>query len=367
MTERAVPISAATTEPTPDQRWTLLLSWLGHRGWLTPTDCAAALHRQGLEGLALALHDRGNVTLAPAVRSQAEQWLQAARLEQGLYTAVLGEVALALQTAGIDHVALKGPILADRLWPAPVVRRCSDLDLLVTPGDFPIAERVLTQLGFALAQPKKARSDWQWHQHRAWQRPLSPLIELHFCAFRGLGAQMPTADLLARSQPWQGAYAPQTRILTAMDELLYLAAHAAGHHFERDVWLLDWAMLLQSQAVWPWDQGLVQAEHWRVRQALAATLVAAQELVGGVQLPQGVAASLPLPWQRRVQTWRNTLNPLEEHGLRRYGLHLACSAATCDGAQPTLRWLGQTLGKTLAEAPTWLRRRRDRQGPRSTP
>jgi hypothetical protein len=61
----------------------------------------------------------------------------------------LGEVIGGLDAAGIDAVLLKGPAMAHHLYgDAPGTRNYGDVDLLVAPGHFDAAGRILASLGF---------------------------------------------------------------------------------------------------------------------------------------------------------------------------------------------------------------------------
>jgi hypothetical protein len=61
-----------------------------------------------------------------------------------------GEVVAGLNAAGIGCMLLKGPAMVRHLYQdAPGVRNYGDIDLLVAPGHFDAARRVLASLGFA--------------------------------------------------------------------------------------------------------------------------------------------------------------------------------------------------------------------------
>ena len=65
-----------------------------------------------------------------------------------IQTATLLEIVDALDTAGIEHVVLKGAVLAHDVYPKPELRPCRDIDILVPPHDGPRAQSLLRELGF---------------------------------------------------------------------------------------------------------------------------------------------------------------------------------------------------------------------------
>jgi hypothetical protein len=56
----------------------------------------------------------------------------------------------ALRAEGVAALALKGPMVAARLYPDPALRPFSDIDVLVRRADVPAALRALAQLGYKL-------------------------------------------------------------------------------------------------------------------------------------------------------------------------------------------------------------------------
>lgn len=76
----------------------------------------------------------------------------------------LGEIVDALDVAGIDHLILKGAILAHVLYPRPDLRPMSDLDILVAPAYTRRAQAIVGRLGFD-APAGQARRSHRFHHH----------------------------------------------------------------------------------------------------------------------------------------------------------------------------------------------------------
>ena len=60
---------------------------------------------------------------------------------------VLGDVAARLDRAGYRFVAIKGPVLAETVYPRPDLREYADVDLLVRPAEFRDVLQILERLG----------------------------------------------------------------------------------------------------------------------------------------------------------------------------------------------------------------------------
>ena len=73
-----------------------------------------------------------------------------------LMTAVLERVSRTLDEAGVPHVAIKGPVLAELVYPRPDLREYGDLDLLVPPSAFAAALETLEAGGATLIE-----QNWQ--------------------------------------------------------------------------------------------------------------------------------------------------------------------------------------------------------------
>jgi hypothetical protein len=175
------------------------------------------------------------------VQAQLGVLRQRAALNHLLLTGVLGGLSRALDDAGLSWVAMKGPVVAGRLYPEVGDRAYSDLDLLVDRRDFPPAMRLLEGLGYehtihnwALAEEMlagqigmtsaNAQIDLHWHLHYSHEdrRPYAidpeAMIERRRLVTVS-GVTVPTLD--------------------AVDELLTLAFHAARSDGHRLVWFKD--------------------------------------------------------------------------------------------------------------------------------
>jgi hypothetical protein len=303
---------------------------------------------EALSGAAVPLPEAAGATLA-RVRASEALWLE--MLERALDSA-LG----ALDAAGIRAVALKGPVLAERLYRNPRARFSADLDLLVTPPDLDRAAAALSRLGYGEETGASADYYRRHHHHIHLSAPRLPLIELHFHAYAGFGVVIPAGDLVAAAIPYRTARGLRTWILAPEDELLYLAVHAAGHCFERLLWLYDLKLMFRANPSLDWAavedraRGLgvsaaVAFACEALRRRLGVTVPATPELEPSRGLRRVIANGL-LAWAGR-----------HREGPRATLARILCMASLCDRPLPAARFLRHHLARMARRrARRWLPR-----------
>src|SRR5256712_7738510 len=72
----------------------------------------------------------------------------------------LGRLLAAFNRAGLAVMPLKGPVLADQLYPDPMLRATADLDLLVRHDDVVAAESLLEGLGYRRLPAREQGADY---------------------------------------------------------------------------------------------------------------------------------------------------------------------------------------------------------------
>ncbi len=224
----------------------------------------------------------------------------------------LDEVMGLLRRHGVPAVPFKGPVLARRLYGDPLLRQCSDLDLLVDRASAAAAYRALRSAGYrsavgadlserqftALSRYTKAFTfmdpqgdaaiDLHWHLSFHTRYP----YDYACCRDR-----LASIDIDGRSVP----------CLSDEDMVVYLCIHGASHGWPDAaavVWLAD---TIDLRPDLDWD---------RVR-ALAAAFHCKRMTVMGLSMA-GVLFDAPLP--ATVREWiasDPTARALAREGLRR--------------------------------------------------
>jgi len=288
----------------------------------------AALRHGLLAALAPRLPD------LPEVRTRFERLALGLRVAAAAQRAALDEALGALSARGIAACALKGPVLADRLYPDPALRPSGDLDLLVAGHDLDAAVAALAPAGWRPTGDLAERYHRRFQHHVGLVRPGGPMVELHFRPQSGFGSEVPTGEVLSRARPHRTASGAEVLVLAPEDELLVLALHAAHHLAERAGWLLDLLLLLDAHPALDWTAVAERARRYRCRRAIAYALLLARSL--GAAVPDDLVA--PAGGARAGLADRLRAAALGRRLDRvAHGLRIAFEAVLCDRPAASLR------------------------------
>jgi hypothetical protein len=238
--------------------------------------------QHGVAGVVRKALREAGVALDPATAGAYDRLVVARELAHTAHREALAAADRALAGAGLAAVALKGPLLAERLYPEPAMRATGDVDLLVAEQDLETATRVLAGLGYVTAEGPGEERFRHEHHHVHLGHPRSIPLELHFHAYRGFGRTLRSEPLIARRRDASRDGLPLRAIgvLEPADELAYLAVHAAAHRFVRLGWLYDVALLLPTMTAAERDLAATRAASWGFARILAFTAALLRELLG---------------------------------------------------------------------------------------
>lgn len=266
-----------------------------------PTDMAALVHaaaRHGLAGFVQHALGRSGWTVDEPVRTslRREALAQAAR---GMRVKALLVRSLdALAAVGLVPVLLKGYGLGLRLYPEPLQRATTDVDLLVTDAEVDGASGALVGLGLKPLGEAAAAHAREHEHHLTFTGPAG-MVELHFRALVGYGQTLEAQALLARAEEavLEGR---RVRYLRAEDELVYLAIHASNHLLQRLAWLFDLKLLVLARPGLDWGRVVEVARGTAFPHLAWYALDAARRLMGAAVPEEVLAALAPPMWQRRM-------------------------------------------------------------------
>jgi hypothetical protein len=268
----------------------------------------------------------------------------------------------ALSAAGIEACALKGPVLARRLYSPPASRYAVDIDLLVRPDDRAMALEALTQSGYAAETGATAEYLLKYSHHLELSRPGEPPIELHFRAYTGFGIELAADVLLTRAQRFPLGDGLSVLVPAPEEEFVYLAAHAAGHSFIRLIWLYDLKLFSMRHPAIDWQRVADLAETCSLKGAVAYTLRLLDRWLDVV--PSNVPSALTRPTvAARMADWLLTevSTPQPKSPLDNLG-GLLFTSLLCDTTRAGV-WLWQhhvgrmTRRRLYQIAPVWLPQR----------
>jgi hypothetical protein len=173
--------------------------------------------------------------------------------------AEFGTLAGALQREGVSFMPLKGVYLCSNIYDSPGERLIWDIDLIVAPDEMRRALAVVASTGYRPSRKYDLDLEIKIHQHvPAYIKAGAAPLEVHWTLLEPRfenGLRWP--DLWDRSVPARMGEVT-ARVLSPVDLVIYLCAHAAYHHvyaaslrslydiklvIERFSAELDWALL----------------------------------------------------------------------------------------------------------------------------
>jgi hypothetical protein len=341
---------------TPDDPEGLARGFAAGVNW---PDLARAAQDHGLFTLLVHECDRAGVVVPPDIRKQWARHCAIASVWHAHLLASLDALGEIFSTAGLPVAALKGPLLAERIYPEGALRPSVDLDLLVAEHDLERATSALEAAGWQTQAGPTATYSRQHHHHLQFQREGQPPLELHFRARVAFGSVLGAEELIWSSSATKGR-GRGLRILEPEDELVYLAVHAAAHGYVRLMWLYDLKLYYRRYAAAiDWPTVATRARVVRMLTAVAFTCEMLRERLG-VAIPdlpalraRGVRHQVARVVQQRVASHEGLL------ALDRLG-GLAFTSLLCDRPLAGARLWGH-------HASHMLKRRVQRRLPRLVP
>src|SRR6266849_1944555 len=205
---------------------------------------------------------------------------------------------------GVEPILLKGYGLAKRLYPDPLMRPTSDVDLLADSDQYRDAEQTLLDIGLRPARlepPEDAKKDHHapnFWGHEKWFSGDAGLVELHWRPLSGFGTAIGARGAFARRRESE-LEGRRVHYLSAEDELVYLAAHASKHLLGRLSWLYDIKLLIHKESQIDCEQVLGVALESEMSGPVYFALEAVQRL--GAKIPEPLLQRLDATrWQRAL-------------------------------------------------------------------
>jgi hypothetical protein len=179
---------------------------------------------------------------APAAILQAlERLLLEIRSVNVLHVDRLGRVAVCLEEAGVEFLALKGAALLGLLYRDPAERPMTDLDLLIRRADLGRALAALAAAGVQVPEGGERRFWEESYHHIALRmgRELGVNVELHWDLELRERYPFPLDRVWKEAVPYEVA-GRRLRTLAPHWHFVFGAIHLARHFYApRLVWLID--------------------------------------------------------------------------------------------------------------------------------
>ncbi|MGH2692154.1 MAG: nucleotidyltransferase family protein [Actinomycetota bacterium] len=278
----------------------------GGAGRAVPDADAAALTGQlaieRLTGLATAAMDAGRLVIGEVHKRRILDHHERAMMQALALERQLLAVASAFEERGLEMVVLKGPVLANLVYPDPSWRPFGDLDVLVRTKDWREACQQLSEFGFVRRLPEpRLGFDERFGKAAVHRRSDGLEVDLHRSLVLGpFGFWIRSEELFDRTQEFRLA----GRSLKRLDDaalFLHACVHALGWRPSLLLTLRDVAETAHLGQL-DWAEAVELARRWRigpvVRHALETSAASLR-----VRLPDQVGAFLeatPSKWERRV-------------------------------------------------------------------
>jgi Uncharacterised nucleotidyltransferase len=287
----------------PETRWIVAcLRSLGSEAPVPPAwlDWGRTLAIAETESVAPALgfvFRAGASAVTPAVvREQLSRHLTESTAGQLILTRELSRLLEAFRREGTPVIPLKGPALAEMLYPQPALRPCTDLDLLIQREALITVDGILQRRGYRRRADGHSWSfDVAYDRATVYERPGGVRVDLHWSLLGDPRFVWLEAEGL---EIWDRAIKIQVAGETALglcpeDLVLYLAVHLAVHHgLAGLLWYWDLARLIGHFGErLDWQTVVARASAWRARTALYFALLGCERFFG-VSAPPAVMAQL---------------------------------------------------------------------------
>jgi hypothetical protein len=228
--------------------------------------------------------------LLPAEPLDALRWRYQDNARRALwFTAELQRVLSHLESAGIQALPYKGPVLAKALYGDVTERQFSDLDILIRPEDVLKAKAALRALGHECSPELRQQEEPAYIASGCGYVFHSPagrnLLDLQWRIVpRFYSIEFDVAGFLDRAEEviLDGC---TLRTLRGEDLLLVLCVHAAKHVWVQLSWLCDIAQLIKSQKI-DWDVVHDEAKQLGIERIVSLNLLLAHRLLGASPPPQ---------------------------------------------------------------------------------
>ena len=247
----------------------------------SPRSIVREIVEERVTGLALTAEDAGVLSLPAAHRDELAQQHANAMLWALTLERELVRITESLEDAGIPSVVLKGPAVANTMYPDPAWRSFGDLDLLVRAGDLTRVVEMLGARGFQRRLPEpRAGFDERFGKGVELRNASRVDVDLHrTLALGSFGIWLDPQALFERTEPFALA-GRKFRRLDNEALLVHATLHAAlGSRYPRLVALRDIAQIAETARP-DWGEVARLGRSWHAQVVIAAGLRAASSQLG---------------------------------------------------------------------------------------
>lgn len=210
----------------------------------------------------------------------------------------LSEMLNALSHAGIKHILLKGPFLAEYVYPRSDLRYYTDIDLLVKKADVNHVHQVLNEIGYTLLDDERRRGFFdqgktQVHYFRNRCLPLDLHWELVNPPSHLVSLKVDTEEVWNAAVDIEVA-GVETLGLSAEDALIFQCLHMTAHHdFNRLLWFKDVEQVIRRyHSTLNWGLLVEKCNRYGIKTFVYYAIMMTAGACGELDVPEWVIAEL---------------------------------------------------------------------------
>jgi len=163
------------------------------------------------------------------------------------------QVLSALNESGIDYLVVKGPAIAQSLFPEQNLRVYNDLDIIIREKNWGDFAELLFKLGYSVlagqpVPPPKVIPQETDHETEYINAEGTFRVEAHYDDILRTGLMAKNAEGFWQRSICQSMDNTPLRTLCLEDHLIYLCAHAHHHAYSRLNWFTDIALIVRNKA-----------------------------------------------------------------------------------------------------------------------
>ena len=183
------------------------------------------------------------------------------------FSVELQKILLEFQKREIKNILLKGPFLAEQIYPRSDLRSYTDIDILVQEPDLFQATELLSNLGYIQNEKNERLYTNEGRTQLLFQKPNSVMIDLHWEVLNN--KWYPNVSKYFAHDIWKNIYPLKlsnsaTWAFPREDLLIYQCIHLAIHHkFHKLVWFKDVDQILRSGPI-DWATFLTKVKKYRL-------------------------------------------------------------------------------------------------------
>lgn len=191
-----------------------------------------------------------------------------------------GQLSLILKTLSdksIPALPFKGPVLALQAYNNLALRPYDDLDIMVRKQDMKYIPDVLKKIQFVKIKPNEHEP--YLHHDYYYRTNTNSLAEIHWSFVQSYWKFSLRYENLSGRLVKYKFLGNEINSLDLEDTLLIIVQHGIKHYWQRLIWLIDVAELLNSNNEIKWDVLFERADKLHIRRVISSGLLLAHNLL----------------------------------------------------------------------------------------